>query len=93
VFSPPVGQSSKYRGDALQNECGACHGADGKGNTGAGKALGVHDFTSETIQKITDAELAGIISNGKNKMPAYSKSLKDSDIKSLVAYVRELQKK
>jgi cytochrome c6 len=74
-------------------KCAACHGADGKGATAAGKSLGVHDFTSDTVQKMSDADLAGIITNGKNKMPAYGKSLKDPEIQDLVAYIRVLGKK
>ena len=73
-------------------KCAACHGADGKGNTSPGKALGVHDFTSETVTKMSDADLIGTVTAGKNKMPAYGKSLKDTEIKDLVAYIRELGK-
>ncbi len=69
-----------------------CHGADGKGATPAGKSMGAHDFASAEIQKLTDAQLAGIITNGKNKMPAYGKSLKEAEIKDLVTYIRQLGK-
>jgi mono/diheme cytochrome c family protein len=55
-----------------------------------GKKLGVHDFQTADVQKMSDAELAGIIADGKNKMPAYGKSLKAEDIKGLVAYIRSL---
>jgi cytochrome c6 len=71
-------------------KCAGCHGADGKANTGPAKALGAHDFASDEVAKMSDADLIGIVTNGKNKMPAYGKSLKDSEIKDLVAYVREL---
>ena len=73
-------------------KCAGCHGPDGKGNTAAGKAVGAHDFASPDVQKESDADLAGIISMGKNKMPAYGKTLKDPDITALVAYVRSLGK-
>jgi mono/diheme cytochrome c family protein len=36
--------------------------------------------------------LAETITKGKNKMPAYGGKLKDSEIKELVAYVRQLGK-
>ena len=71
-------------------KCAGCHGADGKGNTGAGKALGVHDFTSPAVQKMTDEELTEAVTKGKNKMPAYGSSMSAAEIKDLVAYVREL---
>jgi cytochrome c6 len=73
-------------------KCAGCHGPDGKGNTPAGKAVGAHDFSSPEVQKMSDADLAGIISAGKNKMPAYAKTLKDPEIKELAAYVRSLGK-
>jgi mono/diheme cytochrome c family protein len=57
-----------------------------------GKKLGAHDFQTAEVQKISDAELSDIITNGKNKMPAYGKSLKADDIKGLVAYIRTLKK-
>jgi mono/diheme cytochrome c family protein len=73
-------------------KCAGCHGADGKGSTAPGKALGTHDFSSDDVTKMSDADLINVVTAGKNKMPAYGKSLKDTDIKDLVAYVRELGK-
>jgi len=71
----------------------ACHGADGSGNSAAGKTLKVRDFHDPDVQKQSDADLTAIIAKGKNKMPAYEKSLKPDEIKGLVAHVRELGKK
>jgi mono/diheme cytochrome c family protein len=53
----------------------------------------VRDFHSPEVQKETDADLTGIITNGKDKMPKYADKLKDAEIKDLVAYVRALGKK
>ncbi len=72
-------------------KCAMCHGADGKGSA-VGQKMGVHDFTSADVQKMSDAELTEVISKGKNKMPAYAGKLQDADIKGLVAYVRQLGK-
>ena len=55
-----------------------------------GKKLGARDFRTPDVQKMSDTELSDIISSGKNKMPAYGKSLKADDIKGLVAYIRSL---
>jgi mono/diheme cytochrome c family protein len=73
-------------GPALyKTKCAACHGADGSTNkTG--------DLASADAQKLTDDELSAIISAGKGKMPAYGKSLKADQIKSLVDYIRTLKK-
>lgn len=74
-------------------KCAGCHGPDGTGSTPAGKAMKVRDFHAPEVQKETDAELADIIANGKNKMPKYADKLKDPEIKDLAAYVRGLGKK
>jgi cytochrome c6 len=73
-----------------KSKCAACHGADGSGSA-MGKKLGAHDFQTADVQKMSDAELTDVITNGKNKMPKYG-SLKAEDIKGLVAYIRTLKK-
>src|SRR5277367_6263470 len=74
----------------VDNKCGSCHGPDGSANVPAGKALKARDFHSPDVQGQTDADLAAVIANGKNKMPAYGKQLKAQDIADLVAYTRVL---
>ena len=74
-----------------KSKCAMCHGADGTGSA-TGKKMGAHDFTTAEVQGMSDAELSTVITNGKNKMPAYGKSLKADDIKGLVAYIRTLKK-
>lgn len=71
-------------------KCAGCHGTDGTGSA-MGKKLGAHDWTSADVQKMSDAELSDIITNGKNKMPKYA-SLKPDEVKGLVAYIRSLKK-
>jgi mono/diheme cytochrome c family protein len=44
------------------------------------------------VQAQTDDVIAGIIGDGKGKMPAYGKSLKPDQIKDLVTYIRTLKK-
>jgi cytochrome c6 len=75
-----------------KTKCIMCHGADGKGNTAAGKAMGARDFASPEVQKESDAELIAITTKGKNKMPAYGGKLSDADIKDLIGYIRQLAK-
>jgi mono/diheme cytochrome c family protein len=74
----------------FKSKCAGCHAADGTGSA-MGKKMGAHDFTTADVQKMSDAELTDIITNGKNKMPKYG-SLKPEDIKGLVAYIRTLKK-
>lgn len=71
-------------------KCVGCHGADGSGSA-MGKKLGVHDWTSADVQKMSDSELSDIITNGRNKMPKYP-SLTPDEVKGLVAYIRSLKK-
>jgi mono/diheme cytochrome c family protein len=73
-------------------KCAACHGPDGKGETAIGKTNKIRDLGSADVQKQSDDELAGLIGNGKGKMPSYGKSLKPEQIKDLVAYIRTLKK-
>jgi cytochrome c6 len=75
-----------------KSKCAGCHGADGKGQTAMGKANNIRDLGSADVQAQTDDVIAGIIDDGKGKMPAYGKSLKPDQIKDLVAYIRTLKK-
>jgi len=77
----------------FKQKCAACHGADSKGETAMGKANKLRDLASADVQKQTDAELTTIIESGKNKMPAYGKSLTPDQVKELVTYIRSLAKK
>lgn len=76
-----------------KSKCAMCHGADGEGDTPAGKALKAKSLKEADAMKASDTDLIAIIKNGKGKMPAYSGKLADDDIKSTVAYIRLLQKK
>lgn len=89
----PAARAQDAAEKTYKAKCVACHGADGKGETPAGKKLGARDFHSPDVQKEPDGDLIQIVTKGKNKMPGYEKSLKAREIKDLVAYVRELGKK
>ncbi len=69
-------------------KCAGCHGADGKGKA----AMKTRDWTSADVQKMSDADLAAVITNGKSPMPPF-KSLTADQVKDLVAYVRTFAKK
>jgi mono/diheme cytochrome c family protein len=90
VLMVPSSARAQTAAATYKAKCAGCHGADGKANTAAGKSLGAHDFASESVTKMSDADLATIVTAGKDKMPAYGKSLKDAQIKDLVAYIRQL---
>ncbi len=77
--------------DIFKGKCAACHGADGKGTTGMGKALKLRDLSSADVQKQSDADLVNIITNGKEKMPKYDGKLTKEQINDVVKYVRTLK--
>ncbi len=72
-------------------KCASCHGPDGKGETSIGKSMKLRGLGSADVQKITDADLTKVISDGKGKMPAYKSKLTADEIKALVAYIRTLK--
>jgi cytochrome c6 len=76
-----------------KSKCAMCHAADGSGNSPAGKSMKVPDLRSDAAQKLTDAQLTDILTNGKQPMPGYKDKLKADEIKGLVGYVRSLAKK
>jgi mono/diheme cytochrome c family protein len=78
---------------SYKKNCVLCHSVDGSGSSPTGKSMKAKDLKSPEVQKMSDAELADFISQGKGKMPAFSKKLKPEEIQQLVAYVRALAKK
>ena len=79
--------------DTYKAKCQMCHGADGLGQTPAGKAMKAIPFNDPQIVSKSDADLIAATTNGKNKMPAYKGKLSDAEIKATIAYIRTLQKK
>jgi cytochrome c6 len=72
-------------------KCAMCHGADGSASTGMGKSLGLKPLSSPEVQKMSDADLTGLVTNGKGKMPAYKGKLSDEEISAVVKYVKTLK--
>lgn len=73
-------------------KCAMCHGPDGKGETATGKMTKVKDFSSEEVQRMSDADLSAAITSGKGKMPPF-KTLSADQVKDLVAFIRAFGKK
>ena len=79
-------------GDLYKSKCAMCHAADGSGDTTMGKKYNIRDLRSADVQKDTDAQLSGVITKGKDKMPSYDGKIPADQIKDLVAYIRTLKK-
>jgi len=93
IFSTGLAGFAQSSGtDTYKAKCAMCHGADGLGNTPAGKAMLAHPFNSPDVMKEPDAQLTTTIKNGKNKMPAFAGKLTDAEIKEVLAYIHTLQK-
>jgi cytochrome c6 len=86
------GQGTAAAKATFQSKCVMCHGPDGAG-TEVGKSMKVPNLRSETIQKMSNAEFAKTISDGKGGMPPFKSSLSEAQIHSLVRYVRSLRQK
>jgi mono/diheme cytochrome c family protein len=76
----------------FRTKCAMCHGPDGSGSE-VGKSMNVPDLRSPEVQKLPDAQLAQIISDGKGGMPSFKNSLSADEVHSLVAHVRSLHGK
>ena len=73
--------------------CKSCHGADGTANPAIAKMMKVDmkALGSADVQKMSDADLKGVITSGKGKMKPIA-SVKGGEADDVVAYVRSLKK-
>jgi len=92
IVDVPVLLFARTGAATYKAKCASCHGADGKGDTPAGKSTKTRSFADPEVVKASDDDFAGIIEKGKGKMPGYSKSMKPDAIKDMVAYIRSLAK-
>ena len=76
----------------FRTKCVMCHGQDGSGSE-VGRSMNVPDLRSLVVQKLPDAQLAQIISDGKGGMPSFKNSLSGEQVHSLVAHIRALHQK
>jgi mono/diheme cytochrome c family protein len=74
--------------DTFKAKCAMCHGADGAGKT----SMGTTDLGAAATQSKSDADLTGLITNGKGKMPKYDGKLTAAQITDVVTYIRTLKK-
>ena len=94
MFALPITSIAADEGaDLFKAKCAMCHGQDASGKTAMGERMKIRDLRSAEVQKQTDAELEGIISKGKEKMPAYGSKLSKEQIEKLVGFLREAGKK
>jgi mono/diheme cytochrome c family protein len=75
------------------HHCKNCHGANGVANPAIAKMMKVTipDLSSREVQKMSNAELRKVITDGKGKMPAIH-GISGSAVDDVVAYVRTMKK-
>jgi cytochrome c6 len=66
------------------SKCAGCHGKDGKPSA-MGQKMGATDLGAT---KLSEKEIEGVITAGKNKMPAYKDKLTEAQIQSLAKFVK-----
>jgi mono/diheme cytochrome c family protein len=93
---PPAAVAQNDGPSLYKLYCVKCHGDDGTAKTAAAQKMKVANLRSDEVQKRSDNELFDSISRGtRHKQYPHAfkyRGLSDSQIKTLVAYIRELPK-
>jgi cytochrome c6 len=92
IVQAAPGPHSAASSATFRTKCAMCHGPDGSGSE-VGKSMNVPDLRSPAVQKLPDAQLAQIISDGKGGMPSFKNSLTEDQVHSLVGHIRSLRGK
>jgi cytochrome c6 len=77
--------------DLFKAKCAMCHGPEGNAGTPMAKNMGLKPLSSAEVKKMSNADLAALITNGKGKMPAMKGKLTDEQISSLAQYIHTLK--
>jgi len=93
VLAPNLSWAADDGATVYKAKCAACHGADGAGKP----AAKIPSLVSDDAKKASDADLTDMIANGgKDKKATHAfqaKGVTADQIKMLVSYIRDLQKK
>ena len=92
TLATPRSVSAQDGQKLYEQNCAKCHGPDGSGNTQIGKAVGAKDLRAPEALKLTDAQVATQIEQGKGNMPPFS-NLGKAQIDAVIPYLRSLGKK
>ena len=88
----PPSQRNQLIDVTWSKQCATCHGRRGKGDGPTSTMVKARDLTNVEFQAtLTDEQIAKVIREGKDKMPAFN--LPDSIIEGLVQHVRGFVKK
>lgn len=75
-------------------DCKSCHGVKGLGDGTKAEKIDIScgDFSSKDFQSLSDGELFYKTKIGRKPMPSFKEKLSDTEIWSVVAYVRTMKK-
>jgi cytochrome c6 len=93
VLIPNLSWAADDGATLYKTKCAVCHGVDAAGKP----AAKIPSLVSDEAKKLADTDLNDAVANGgKSKKPAHTfsqKGLTPDQIKMVISYVRELQKK
>ena len=88
----PPSQKNQVIDVTWGKQCATCHGRKGKGDGPSSTMVKARDLTNPEFQaSVSDEQLAKVIREGKDKMPAFN--LPDSIVQGLVQHVRGFAKR
>jgi len=85
ALAAPAARADDAAAATFQAKCAVCHGKDGKGQNPMGQKLGVKDLT---VTKLSEADVAKTIADGRGKMTGFKGKLSDAEIRAMAAYVK-----
>jgi cytochrome c553 len=88
ILIPNLSWAADDGATLYKTKCAACHGADAAGKP----AAKIPSLIGDQAKKASDADLTKDVTD-KPKHAAIAKSLTPDQVKMIVAYIRDLQKK
>jgi len=89
------GDDARPASQTYRRYCVSCHGLDGKSKTSKGKYNHARDLTDAEWQgNVSDERIFNSIMNGRNtrgNMPSFANKLNETEVDSLVNFVRGLK--
>ena len=92
AIASPLRAGEPPRTTWAKAKCAVCHGADGRGDTPAGKKYATPDLRGQMTQKRPDDELMKLIRQGHQNMPTFGHALTDQHVTTLLYFIRNLPK-
>lgn len=90
--NPGITVSERTATALYAKHCASCHGKDGRAKTFKAKFNKARNLTEPGWQEaVSDERIYNSISNGRGKMPGFSKKMSEAEVDALVRLVRGLR--